>query len=76
MPGVALGLKITLELFFLFGKEFKIEEKNQIFSLLQNKETSSYQRVFQYLKDANVTPPGGLKTDFEDARISEDLYMH
>ena len=37
------------------------------FALLPNKETSSYQRVFQYLKDVNVTPPGSLKTDFEKA---------
>ncbi|XP_023344961.1 uncharacterized protein LOC111714145 [Eurytemora carolleeae] len=39
------------------------------FALLPNKETSSYQRVFQYLKDANVTPPGSLKTDFEKAMM-------
>jgi len=35
--------------------------------LLPNKESSSYQRVFLYLKDAYVTPPGSLKTDFEKA---------
>ena len=37
-----------------------------LFALLPNKETSSYQRVFQLLKDESLSPKS-LKTDFEKA---------
>lgn len=40
-----------------------------LFALLPSKECSSYQRVFQYLLDEGINPPGSLKTDFERAII-------
>jgi hypothetical protein len=41
-----------------------------LFALLPNKETLSYQRVFQFLKDVEVNPPSvSFKTDFETSII-------
>ena len=60
----------------LFSQLFIITSMSQtgitvptLFALLPNKETSSYQRVFQYLRDEGATPPNSLKTDFEWAII-------
>lgn len=60
----------------LFSQLFIITSMSQtgvtvptLFALLPNKETSSYQRVFQFLRDEGVEPPESLKTDFEKGII-------
>ena len=60
----------------LFSQLFIITSMTQtgitvptLFALLPNKETNSYQRVFQLLKDEGVNAPKSLKTDFERAII-------
>lgn len=60
----------------LFSQLFIITSMSQtgvtvptLFALLPNKETSSYQRVFQFLRDEGLAPPDNLKTDFEKGII-------
>ena len=60
----------------LFAQLFIITSMSQtgitvptLFALLPNKETGSYQRVFQFLHDEGITQPNSLKTDFEKAII-------
>ena len=60
----------------LFSQLFIITSMSQtgatvptLFAFLPNKETSSYQRVFQFLRDEGIAPPDNLKTDFEKGII-------
>ena len=47
-----------------------------LFAFLPNKETSSYQRCFQFLKDENIDPPTSLKTDFEKGIVRAFLNVY
>ena len=47
-----------------------------LFALLPNKESTSYQEIFQFLKDNGIDAPPNLKTDFEKAIIKAFLNVY